>query len=73
MTFFGRNAELEKLALFFDRAPQSLALVYGRRGVGKTRLICEALSLAKCRYMFFSCRQTNETDNTEQLCAAIHE
>lgn len=46
MRFIGRNAELQQLSRFLDRSPDSLAVVYGRRRVGKSELLRQALKLS---------------------------
>jgi AAA+ ATPase superfamily predicted ATPase len=41
--FVGREQELAKLRAFFDRGRSGISVIYGRRRIGKTRLIAEAL------------------------------
>ena len=43
MRFIGRNAALQLLSRFLDRSPDTLAVVYGRRRVGKSELLRQAL------------------------------
>lgn len=53
MRFIGRNAELQQLSRFLDRSPDSLAVVYGRRRVGKSELLRQALKHSGLQYVFF--------------------
>lgn len=52
MRFIGRNAELQQLSRFLDRSPDSLAVVYGRRRVGKSELLRQALKHSGLQYVF---------------------
>lgn len=61
MRFIGQNAELQQLSRFSDRSPDSLAVMYGRRRVGKSELLRQALKHSGLQYVFFECRQTSET------------
>lgn len=71
MRFIGRNAELQQLSRFLDRSPDSLGVVYGRRRVGKSELLRQALKHSGLQYVFFECRQTSETQNLAALQATI--
>lgn len=71
MRFIGRNAELQQLSRFLERSPDSLAVVYGRRRVGKSELLRQALQLSGLQYVFFGCRQTSEAQNLAALQATI--
>lgn len=46
MRFIGRNAALQHLSRFLDRSLDTLAVVYGRRRVGKSELLRQALKLS---------------------------
>lgn len=71
MRFIGLNAELQQLSRFSDRSPDSLAVMYGRRRVGKSELLRQALKHSGLQYVFFECRQTSETQNLAALQATI--
>ena len=43
MQFIGRQTELQQLSRFLERSPDSLAVVYGRRRVGKSELLRQAI------------------------------
>lgn len=41
--FIGRSAELDRVRRFLDDPKHALGVVYGRRRIGKSRLLTEAL------------------------------
>ena len=43
MNFFGRTQKLKELTAFYDREEENLAVIYGRRRVGKSELVCQSL------------------------------
>ena len=71
MWFIGRNAELQQLCRFLDRSPDTFAVMYGRRRVGKSELLRQALMHSGLQYVFFECRRTSETQNLAALQATI--
>ena len=62
MQFIGRQTELQQLSRFLERSPDSLAVVYGRRRVGKSELLRQAIRASNLPYVFFECRQTSESE-----------
>ncbi|MEI6627834.1 MAG: ATP-binding protein [Alphaproteobacteria bacterium] len=53
--FIGRKAELLKLKALYDRKTPCLAVIKGRRRIGKSRLVAEfALQNQPCRFFIFS-------------------
>lgn len=69
MPFIGRHTELTTLKRFISHPTSNLSVVYGRRRVGKTALIKEAVTLSGVRWLYMSCKKTSETNNLEQLMA----
>lgn len=51
MSFSGRKQEIEQLQTLLNKAGPSLAIIYGRRRIGKSRLIAKALE--KSPSLFF--------------------
>ena len=70
MKFLGREQELNLLeGLFREEAFQSV-LIYGRRRIGKSELIKQAIRNMKdseIKIVYLECKQTTELDNAEQL------
>ena len=71
MRFIGQNAELQQLSRFLDRSPDTLAVMYGRRRVGKSELLRQALKHSGLQYVFFECHQTSEAQNLAAWQATI--
>lgn len=51
MQFIGRQAELQQLSRFLERSPDFLAVVYGRRRVGKSELLRQAIRASNLPYV----------------------
>lgn len=74
MDFIGRAKELEKLEQEFAQSNQTVALVYGRRRVGKSELIKQSLKkTSTTRAIYYECKQTTEMNNAESLSALASE
>lgn len=58
--FIGRKKELESLQKKFDRSGFGMAIVYGRRRIGKTMLINEFIDRQKCKSIRFTSVEQNE-------------
>lgn len=72
MKFIGRERELARIKRELDAPEQRNVLVYGRRRVGKSELIKQALSDASCgAAAYYECRQTSEADNLASLSALV--
>lgn len=69
MAFIGRHTELTSLQRFFNHPTSNLSVVYGRRRVGKSALLKEAVTLSGVRWLYMECKKTSETNNLEQLMA----
>ncbi len=68
--FVARTAELEMLEEAFASDSFELVVVYGRRRVGKTRLISEFAN-GKSRVHFFTARETTARENLDALSSAL--
>ena len=69
--FIGRSAELDRVRRFLDDPKHALGVVYGRRRIGKSRLLTQALRKGGCPSVFFECRQSSDRDNADKLLAAM--
>lgn len=67
--FFARKEELKEFRAFFRDDESNLALLYGRKGVGKSALLSRALLVEHCHYVYLVCSQTNEQTHLDQLRA----
>lgn len=73
MTFYGREEQLKKLSKLCFAEKCSFALIYGRRRVGKSELIKQALLETGCNAIYYECKQTTEQNNVESLADIIAE
>ena len=66
--FIGRERELARIDNEFAQPEQRNILIYGRRRIGKSELIKQALSRApQITSIYYECRQTSEADNVQSL------
>lgn len=74
MEFIGREHELARIKKTLTAREQCNVLVYGRRRVGKSKLIKQALAnLPDHTTVYYECRQTSEADNLESLSDLVAE
>ena len=74
MEFIGRERELARIKKTLTAREQCNVLVYGRRRVGKSELIKQALAdLSDHTTVYYECRQTSEADNLESLSGLVAE
>lgn len=71
MKFLGRSEERKKLHRMIKREEQRVALIYGRRRVGKSELIKQVLKEAELPAIYYECKQTTEQNNVESLAVLI--
>ncbi len=70
--FIGRERELARIGKEFAQPEQRNILIYGRRRIGKSELIKQALSRTsqttpQITSIYYECRQTSEADNVQSL------
>lgn len=71
MVFYGRDRQVKQLMRFFRGSDLRVALVYGRRRVGKSELIKHSLRSEDTRQLYYECKQTTELNNVESLSELI--
>ncbi len=69
--FIGRKKELDILKGFINKTSMNVGLIYGRRRVGKSELIKQALKNNDIISIFYECKQTTESNNALSICAEI--
>lgn len=67
MNFIGRTQELRKLFKVINNDRQQFALIYGRRRVGKSELVKQALKQCSFKAVYYECKQVSEASNTASL------
>lgn len=73
MKFYGRETQRKKLHRLFQMDSLKVALIYGRRRVGKSELIKQCLRETEIKSIYYECKQTTEKNNTESLSTLIGE
>lgn len=74
MEFIGRERELARIKKTLKAPEQRNVLIYGRRRVGKSELIKQALTdLPDVATVYYECHQTSEADNLESLSVLVAE
>lgn len=73
MAFYARENELNLMQRAFGARGQNMVLVYGRRRVGKSELIKQALSRSEARSIYYECKKTSEENNLESLSVLVSE
>lgn len=72
-TFVGREGELAKLDRMYSSKKQNVALIYGRRRVGKSELIKKFIQKYNTDAIYYECKQTTELNNVSSLSTLISE
>lgn len=73
MKFYGREQQQKKLKRVLVKNELQVALIYGRRRVGKSELIKQCLLTEDVPKLNYECKQTTEMNNVESLSALISE
>lgn len=73
MGFIGRTLELTKLKSLMESDDMSLALIYGRRRVGKSELVKQALKESDIPAVYYECKQVAEASNVKGICEVVSE
>lgn len=73
MEFIGRKEQLKKLDKIMQTKEMTFALIYGRRRVGKSELVKQALSKSNVRNLYYECKQVAEESNVNGLSEIVSE
>ena len=73
MNFIGRKEELEKLNRAMQADGMNFSLIYGRRRVGKSELVSQALSKIRAKKIYYECKQVAEGSNVNGLSEILSE
>lgn len=69
--FVGRKEELEVLSKLFESKNQENIIIYGRRRIGKSELIKQALKESSKKYIFYQAKETTIEDNINSLSVKV--
>lgn len=73
MKFIGRTRQLKQLEREIDTDRMSFALIYGRRRIGKSELIKQALKDSQKKFLYYECKQVSEKSNVDAICDLLSE
>ena len=73
MNFIGRTSELNRLKKEFASEEMQMTLIYGRRRVGKSWLVKQAIKESGIRSIYYECKQVAETSNVQGICDIVSE
>lgn len=73
MMFIGRSQELSKLNKLMKSDYAGMGLIYGRRRVGKSELVKQALKESGLAGIYYECKQVAEESNVRGICEVVSE
>ena len=73
MKFIGRVMQLEKLKKEVTCDEMRVSLIYGRRRVGKSELVKQAIKESGVKSFYYECKQVTEESNVRSICEVISE
>ncbi|MDY6328301.1 MAG: ATP-binding protein [Lachnospiraceae bacterium] len=73
MKFIGRKEELKKLDKLIHTDEMTFTLIYGRRRVGKSELVNQALSKCNVKSLYYECKQVAQESNVSGLGEILSE
>lgn len=71
MKFIGREQELKKIERVISSNGTNFSLIYGRRRVGKSELIKQALNEVPGTKIYYECKQVAEKNNVNGLTEVV--
>ena len=71
MNFIGREKQLKQLASALNMDKLNTTLIYGRRRVGKSELIKQAVKKTDAKIIYYECRQIAEASNVKNICSMV--
>jgi len=71
--FIGRKKQLMQLANIINSEQLNTTLIYGRRRVGKSELVKQAIKDAGVKVIYYECRQIAEASNVKNICDIVAE
>lgn len=73
MKFIGRKEELKAISDLINSDTFKSALIYGRRRVGKSELVKEAITKSESKIIYYECKQTSEENNVFNIKSLLIE
>ena len=73
MRFYGRTKQLSQLKKEISSDEMRVSLIYGRRRVGKSELVKQAIKESGIKSFYYECKQVTEESNVQSICEVISE
>lgn len=73
MKFIGREQEKKRIEKALHMEGFRAVMIYGRRRIGKSALVKEALKNSEVPCIYYECRQTSEESNVRSFLAVVSE
>ncbi len=73
MKFIGRIKQLEQIKKEMLSDEMRMTLIYGRRRVGKSELVKQAIKESGIKSFYYECKQVTEESNVRSICEVISE
>lgn len=73
MAFFGRTKQLDQLKKEMTSGEMRMALIYGRRRVGKSELVKQSVKESGIKSFYYECKQVAEASNVQSICEVVSE
>lgn len=73
MEFIGREEKTRTIGNILKKQGYQGCLIYGRRRMGKTKLVKHCLLNKNVPVIMYQCKESTEKDNTDQLTKLIRE
>lgn len=67
MKFIGREEQLKRLDRVINTDELTFSLIYGRRRVGKSELVKQAVKRNNVKSFYYECKQVSEAGNAAGL------
>ena len=71
MGFYGRKRELTQLKKLISSDDMLMGLIYGRRRIGKSELVKQAIKESGIKSIFYECKQVTEESNVQSMCEVL--
>ena len=71
MRFYGRKRELTQLKKLISSDDMLMGLIYGRRRIGKSELVKQAIKESGIKSIFYECKQVTEVSNVQSMCEVL--
>ena len=73
MNFIGREKQLKQISNEINSASFNVSLIYGRRRIGKSELVKQAVRNSDAKVIYYECRQITEESNVKNICSILED